>query len=186
MAWADITDTETTSGKPARASVVRRLRDNLLAALLGTDPNAPKVQHAAIDDTVAAGDIQHYYGENGLLGSDFPLEDGAATWGGTLVYIRKSGTIRVRMAGVKSASGATAWLRIYKNGVAVGTQRNLPYWNSGSYTPQVWEEDISVQADDYISIQYYQSTTTAISFCSYSYRTSSPFSPFTIKTDWSF
>lgn len=70
-------------------------------------------------------------------------------------YIKKSGVVRTRIAG--TAAGASnayqsyytqTWWRVYKNGVAVGTER----YNGGNANWNVWTEDISVSAGDIIQL----------------------------------
>lgn len=73
-------------------------------------------------------------------------------------YAIKTGTIRLRF-GLRSSSSATAYARIYKNGVAVGTIR------STSQTTSVWfSEDFSVTAGDVFSVYGYTSSPTGTAY----------------------
>lgn len=144
MAWADITDTETEAGKPAKASVIRRLRDNLLAAFLGTDPSAPKLKSGAYDPTPEAGDFEAW--SHKFI---FKEDTSGSLWKVASCVAKESGVYRCVIS-ARAGTSVSGNVRIYKNGAAFGASRTL------STSLNTWTEDLSFSAGD--KIEFYVSS----------------------------
>lgn len=169
--WTTIPDADLTSGKPGKQSIFRALRDNIDAALSG-DPSAPKIQSGAFDDGVITAEKL----DNTTVG-DYVIKDstGEVSHVGTTytkkkeIAIFRAGNARITFS--LRASADTAYGRIYKNGVAIGTERTT---TSGAYVD--FTEDISgLVKGDLIQLYLKNSGTTSTSYSDkFQYKAANP------------
>jgi len=122
--WTTIPDADLTTGKPGKQYIFRALRDNIDAALSG-DPSAPKVQSAAFADSViTASKLEDTIVGNAIVG-DKSITVSTTNTAYTKLsefFAARNGSIRISF-NLRQGGGGTAYGRIYKNGVAIGTER---------------------------------------------------------------
>lgn len=128
--WTSIPDANLDPDKPARSIDALALRDNPVAIAEGAT-GAPGVRLAGQEDTVA-GPIKFYAQATGPAGFN-PSYTKEVEWE---AYC--SGTIRVFWT-----QDAVTTATVYKNGVAVGTERA----GAGSFT-----EDVTFVSGDFVQI----------------------------------
>jgi len=169
--WTTIPDADLTTGKPGKQSIFRALRDNIDAALSG-DPSAPKIQSGAFDDGVITAEKLDNTTAGNYLITD---STGEVSQAGT-TYIKKKEVTAFRAGNVRitfslRAGADTAYGRIYKNGVAIGTERTTT-----SITYVTFTEDISgLIKGDLIQIYIKNSASLSTSFTdSLQYKISNP------------
>jgi len=137
--WTTIPDADLTTGKPGKQYIFRALRDNIDAALSG-DPSAPKIQSGAFDDAViTVAKIAATSAGNYVVADSNTSTSTTSTSYVKVKEIRayRIGSIRTTFL-LSEAGGGTAFGRIYKNGVAIGTERTTT-----SSTPVSFTEDFS-------------------------------------------
>jgi len=169
--WTTIPDADLTSGKPGKQSIFRALRDNIDAALSG-DPSAPKIQSAAFDDNVITGaKLEH------TTAGDINVTDSTGTVAITNTSYAKAKELIVGRDGgarivftMLANSGGTAYGKIYKNGVAIGTERST---TSSTYV--TFSEDFTgfVQGD-LIQLYMYRSVSVSADSNSLKFNISNP------------
>jgi len=168
--WTTIPDTDLTSGKPGKQSIFRALRDNIDAALSG-DPSAPKIQSGAFDDAViTVAKIAATSAGNYVVADS---SASASTTSASYIKVKeirayRIGSIRITFS--LNVITGTAYGKIYKNGVAIGTERTTT-----SSTPVSFTEDFSgILVGDLIQLYIYNSGGGTSYSSSLQYKVSNP------------
>jgi len=125
--WTTIPDADLTSGKPGKQSIFRALRDNIDAALSG-DPSAPKIQSGAFDDGVITGaKLSVTTVGNSTEAESMSLTEKSTTLASytkvSEIYVGRNGDARIVFNLRTINASYIAYGKIYKNGIAVGTER---------------------------------------------------------------
>ena len=142
--YIDIPDSDNDPESPLTSSLLVRNRDNPIAITEGS-AGAPKIQPAAYADPTATGTLVAIAAFHNTTTSETSYTKV------TEIYAARSGTVNVKFT--LTASGGTAYGRIYIDGVAVGTARST----GGSAT---YNEDVTVVAGEYV--QLYSKVSSAV------------------------
>lgn len=134
--YTDIPDASLDTGKPIRSIDGTSLRDNPIAITEGS-PGAPRNQPGSMRDYVAAITVRIFEIDATTTDSSYQKR--------SEIFSGRGGSLRITMDGTKTAAG-TAHMRIYVNGVAVGTQLSV-LGDGGTYT---LTEDISFAQGSFI------------------------------------
>jgi len=172
--WTTIPDADLTSGKPGKQSIFRALRDNIDAALSG-DASAPKIQSAAFDDGVITGaklSVTTVGDSTEAESRDIKTTTSTSYVKVSEIYAGRNGNARVVFTLLTGNVANAAYGRIYKNGVAVGTERSTT-----STTYVTFSEDFnSLVIGDLIQLYIHGTATSAANSDSLKYNVLNPLS----------
>ena len=155
MAWVSIPNSSLSSGAPVRGVDAVALRDNP-SAIANGDVGAPKVQTAGINDNA----ITNAKLESPTAGLGFILRSVAESvsssasgtsyqQAGSTAWILVGGVVTVYYQQTTDNPSGDSFSRILKNGAPVAT-----YFKEGNaYTAR--QVDISVDVNDFITLQHY-------------------------------
>jgi hypothetical protein len=157
MAWTTYPDSTFDTGKPGKGSIIENIYKNITAVANG-DSGAPEIQtsaYAAQSVDTAAIKNQNVTAAklpNFTTGS-YQIADSSAEESTTSetyvklkeIYVGRAGTVTTFFY-LKCLTD-NAWGRVYKNGTAVGTERNTTSQSYVSYS-----ENITVAAGDLIQL----------------------------------
>lgn len=157
MAYNEISDARVQNGAIANSALFFDLRDNPKAIAAG-DPGAPRIAHGAIAGPGAGDVIQPCYVDgtihpanctrvinsgSGYQAYDLLVSSVAYVSG---IRVQRDGNLRVQITGLNGDAG-TSYIRLYRNGVAYGTERTIT-----STTAQSFTEDLEFFSGDEIQL----------------------------------
>lgn len=139
-AWVTLPDSDLDPDSPITTSLMIALRDNPIAISEGA-AGAPEVKHAALEDHTASAPKYQV----GSVGGASTTSTGYTKV--AEMRIGSAGTIRVDFRLSIANAASTAFGRIYRNGVAVGTERSTTSTSLVTFTEAIagWSRNDLIQ-----------------------------------------